>query len=160
MLEVNQTAPDFTLPLFGNGQEHFYETAAQQNSVLLFYKFSCDTSRFTFPYLQKIYERYSDSFYFRAIAQDNAEPTAQFREELGITMPTLLDVKPYPVSRAYSIHTVPSIFFVNPGRKVRLSSYGFVRQDILNLADLLAEKSGLPQLDVFESAEVPEIKPG
>jgi peroxiredoxin len=151
MLDVNQIAPDFL---------NLYETAGVRNSVLIFYKFSCGTSRFTFPFLQKIYGAYGESVYFTAIAQDNPGQTAKFREELGITIPILLDEDPYPVSRAYGIHTVPSIFLVDPGHKIRFSSYGFVKQDILNLADILAEKSNAEQIDVFGSAEVPEIKPG
>jgi peroxiredoxin len=151
MLDVNQIAPDFL---------NFYETAGARNSVLIFYKFSCGTSRFTFPFLQKIYDAFGQFVYFTAIAQDNREQTAKFREELGITIPILLDDAPYPVSRAYGIHTVPSIFLVDPEHKTRFSSYGFVKQDILNLADILAEKSGASQIDVFESVEVPEIKPG
>jgi peroxiredoxin len=151
MLDVNQTAPDFL---------NFYETAGARNTVLIFYKFSCGTSRFTLPFLQKIYGAYGRFVYFTAIAQDNAEQTEKFREELGITIPILLDEAPYPVSRAYGIHTVPSIFLVDPERKIHFSSYGFVKQDILNLADILAEKSGVSQIDIFESADVPEIKPG
>jgi peroxiredoxin len=151
MLDVNQIAPDFL---------NFYEAAGVRNSVLVFYKFSCGTSRFTFPFLQKIYDAYGQFVYFTAIAQDNAEQTEKFREELGVTIPILLDEAPYPVSRAYGIHTVPSIFLVDPERKIRFSSYGFVKQDILNLADILAEKSGVSQIDIFESADVPEIKPG
>jgi peroxiredoxin len=151
MLDVNQIAPDFL---------NFYQTAGDRNSVLLFYKFSCGTSRFTFPFLQKIYDAYGAFLYFTAIAQDNAEQTANFREELGLTIPILLDEDPYPVSRSYGIHTVPSIFLVDPERRIRFSSYGFVKQDILNLADILAEKSNAEQIDVFGSAEVPDIKPG
>jgi peroxiredoxin len=151
MLDMNQIAPNFS---------NFYETAGARNSVLIFYKFSCGTSRFTFPFLQTIYDAYRDSIYFTAIAQDNAEQTAKFRGELQITIPILLDEAPYPVSRAYGIHTVPSIFLVDSEHKIRFSSYGFVKQDILNLADILAEKSGAEQIDVFESVEVPEIKPG
>ncbi|MCI0414691.1 TlpA family protein disulfide reductase [bacterium] len=160
MLDVNQTAPDFTLKMFGNGEMSFYASAGPLNSVLIFYKFSCGTSRFAFPFLQKIYDAYAHSVYFTAIAQDNPGQTAKFREELGITVPILLDEAPYPASRAYGLHTVPSIFLVDPEHKIRFSSYGFVKQDILNLADILSEKSGADQIDVFESAEVPEMKPG
>ncbi len=160
MLNVNETAPDFTLKMFGNGEMSYYASAGPLNSVLIFYKFSCGTSRFTFPFLQKIYDAYADWVYFTAIAQDNDEQTAKFREELGLTIPILLDENPYSVSRVYGIDTVPSIFLVGPERKIRFTSYGFVKQDILNLADILSEKSGAEQIDVFESVEVPEIKPG
>jgi thiol-disulfide isomerase/thioredoxin len=106
MLEVNQIAPDFTLPAFGGSESHFYQDAKGQ-SALIFYKFSCGTCRFTFPFLQKIYEAYGDAFYFKAIAEDDAEATAKFREDLGISIPTLLDLPPYSASAAYGLDTVP-----------------------------------------------------
>ena len=159
MLEVNQIAPDFALPAFGGTESRFYN-ATQDISVLIFYKFSCGTCRFTFPYLQKIYDAYGDKFYFTTIAQDDVEQTANFRKELGITIPALLDLPPHPVSAVYGLHTVPSIFVVDASHKITLATYGFVKQDILNFADILAEKSGRSQIDVFADVEVPEIKPG
>jgi thiol-disulfide isomerase/thioredoxin len=159
MLEIGKIAPDFALPEFGGGDSHFYQDAKDQ-SALIFYKFSCGTCRFTFPFLQKIYEAYGNAFYFKAIAEDDAEATAKFREDLGITIPTLLDLPPYSVSAAYGLHTVPSILLVAPSREITFASYSFVKQDILNFADILAEKSDRPQIEVFGEAEVPEIKPG
>ena len=159
MLDVNQTAPDFTLPQLENGPVRFYE-AASADAVLIFYKFTCGTSRFTFPFLQTIYEAYGASVFFAAIAQDEAESTVNFRSELGITIPFLLDTNPYTVSRLYGLHAVPSIFLIDKNRKIVLSTYGFVKQDILNLGDIIAEKTGQQQIDPFRSVEVPEIKPG
>ena len=159
MLDVNQIAPDFTLPEFFGGTYHFYEIPAE-TSVLVFYKFSCGTCRFTFPFIQKIYELYGDQLNFRAIAQDDQAATQKFREELGITIPTLLDLPPYPVSAEYGLETVPSIFIVDVAHTIRFATYSFVKQDILNFADILAEKTGRPQIDLFAEIEVPEIKPG
>jgi thiol-disulfide isomerase/thioredoxin len=159
MLNVNQIAPDFTLPEFGGGESHFYDDA-KGPSALIFYKFSCGTCRFAFPFLQKIYEAYGDAFYFKAIAEDETEATTKFRQDLGITVPTLLDLSPYSTSAAYGLHTVPSIFLVNPSHEITFASYSFVKQDLLNFADILAEKSGRPQIEIFGEADIPEIKPG
>jgi peroxiredoxin len=159
MLDIKEVAPDFTLPRLDDGSLHFYE-ATSGDAVLIFYKFTCGTSRFTLPFLENIYQAYGTSIFFAAIAQDEAEATGKFRAELGLTMPFLLDTNPYPVSRSYGLHTVPSIFLIDKDRKIILSSCGFVKQEILNLADLIAEKTGQPQIEPFGSAEVPEIKPG
>ena len=159
MLDVNQVAPDFTLPQLDHDPVRFYE-AAENEAVLVFYKFTCGTSRFTLPFLENIYRAYGSSVFFAAIAQDEAGPTATFRSELGITIPFLLDTNPYPVSKLYGLHTVPSIFLIGKNRKILFSSYGFVKQDILNLADILSEKMGQPQIEPFGSVEVPEMKPG
>ena len=159
MLDLNQIAPDFSLPLLDGGEFHFYETMPE-NAVLIFYKYTCGTSKFTLPFVQNIFEAYGDTIPFAAIAQDEADPTRHIRKELGLTMPFLLDRNPYPVSSVYGLHTVPSIFLVGPDRKIRISTYGFVKQELLNLADTLAEKTTRAQIDVFKSEQIPEMKPG
>jgi peroxiredoxin len=159
MLNVNQTAPDFVLPDFHGGTYRFYPDPAQ-NTVLAFYKFSCGTCRFTFPFLQKVFDAYGAALNFRAIAQDDQQATQKFREDLRIAIPTLLDLPPYPVSSSYGIDTVPSIFLIDAEHTIRFATYSFVKQDILNLADILAEKTGRSQIDVFGEMEIPEIKPG
>ncbi|HEY4490723.1 MAG TPA: TlpA disulfide reductase family protein [Acidobacteriota bacterium] len=160
MLKVNQTAPDFTLPRFDGDDSAFYQDAGGGIAVLVFYKFSCPTCQYTMPFIQKIYDAYGDAFYFVAIAQDDAEKTAEFRKDYAISMPTLLDIPPYPASNKYKIDTVPSTFLVEPDRKIRYCGDGFVKQELLNLADVLAEKSGRPQIEVFEGLHVPDFKAG
>lgn len=159
MLLENQLAPDFELPAFEGGKSGLGD-AGGKTSVLVFYKFSCPTCQLALPFLQKIYDAYGDAFYFVAIAQDDREKTVVFREEYGITIPTLLDLPSYPVSRNYQIVSVPSIFLIDPDRRIRYSGEGFVKQELLNLADILAQKSGRPQIDLFAYANVPEWKPG
>ena len=159
MLKPNQIAPDFTLPQLQNGESHFYGET-DKRAVLVFYKFSCPTCQFTLPFLQTIYEAYGNALYFVAIAQDGPEETNQFRRDYSITIPTLMDLPPYPVSNAYQITSVPSIFLTGSDHKILYSGDGFVKQEILNLADELAEKTGLPQIDVFADIPVPEMKPG
>jgi hypothetical protein len=103
---------------------------------------------------------YGDAFQFLAVAQDGPDKAAWFRQEYGITMPIAMDQAPYPVSRAFGLETVPSIFLINPDHSIRYAGEGFVKQELLNLADVLAEKSGKPQIDVFENDSVPAMKPG
>lgn len=159
MLQAKQKAPDFKLPIFGGGQSHFYDQQGK-TAVLVFYKYNCPTCQLTMPFLQKIYDAYGDAFYFVAIAQDDADKTQAFQKEYGVTMTTLLDMSPYKVSSAYGLETVPSIFLVDPDHTILFSGEGFVKQEILNLADILAEKSGRTQIEVFEDVNVPEMKPG
>ena len=160
MLKTNQIAPDFTLPAFGGRESGYYSSAEARMAVLVFYKFSCPTCQFTLPFLQKIFDAYGDSVYFVTIAQDDAEKTADFRKEYGITIPTLMDLPPYPVSRRYQLRDVPSIYLIDPDHTIRYSGEGFVKQEVLNLADVLAEKTGRAQIDVFGNASVPEFKAG
>lgn len=159
MLQEKQTAPDFTLPVLGGGDSHFY-SQDDKTAVLVFYKFNCPTCQLTLPFLQKIYEAYGDAFYFVAIAQDPPDKTADFQKQYRITMPLLMDMNPYPVSRDYGLESVPSIFLVNKDRTIRYAGEGFAKQELMNLADVLAEKSGRTQIDLFAYANVPDYKPG
>lgn len=159
MLNVNEIAPDFSLPRLGNGMERFYADDGRL-SLPAFYKFSCPTCQLAIPYIQKMYEAYGSDIRFFAIAQDDREETEEFVREYGLTMPVLLDEPPYAVSRQYQIVSVPSIFLINPDHLIRYSGDGFVKQELMNLADVLAEKSGKPQIELFGSEAVPEFKPG
>ncbi|MCI0414820.1 TlpA family protein disulfide reductase [bacterium] len=139
--------------------ERLYTTDGRL-SLLVFYKFSCPTCQLALPYIQKMYEAYGGDIRFFAIAQDDLEKTEEFVREYGLTMPVLLDEPSYPVSRQYQIVSVPSIFLVNPDRTIRYSGDGFVKQELMNLADVLAQKSGKPQIELFGNESVPEFKPG
>jgi peroxiredoxin len=159
MLNTNDIAPDFTLPRLATGNEQLYSNDGRL-TFLVFYKFSCPTCQLTLPYINKIYEAYGKDVRFIAIAQDNAEKTEQFAKDYGLTLPLLLDETPYPVSRQYQLVSVPSIFLINPDHTIRYSGEGFVKQELMNLADVIAEKTGKPQIELFGSESVPEFKPG
>lgn len=154
-----QTAPDFTLPVFGGGESSLY-AREKKTALLIFYKFSCPVCQLTLPFLQRIYDSYGDAFYFVAIAQDGPQKTEGFLKEYHISIPVLMDMDPYPVSRQYGLETVPTLFLLDADNSIRYAGEGFIKQDLLNLADILAEKSGRTQLDVFGSAKVPDYKPG
>lgn len=159
MLKENDVAPDFSLPRLANGKEQLYSSDGRL-TFLVFYKFSCPTCQLALPYINKIYEAYGNDVRIFAIAQDNAEKTEQFAKDYGLTLPLLLDESPYPVSRQYQLVSVPSIFLINPDHTIRYSGEGFVKQELMNLADVIAEKTGKPQIELFGSESVPEFKPG
>ena len=159
MLKENDVAPDFGLPRLASGNEQLYSNDGRL-TFLVFYKFSCPTCQLALPYINKIYEAYGNDVRFFAIAQDNAEKTEQFAKDYGLTLPLLLDETPYPVSRKYQLVSVPSIFLINPDYTIRFAGEGFVKQELLNLADVIAEKAGKEQVEIFGNDSVPEFKPG
>jgi len=159
MLNTNDIAPDFTLPELGSRKEQLYSNDGRL-TFLVFYKFSCPTCQLALPYINKMYEAYGNDVRFIAVAQDSAEKTEQFAKDYGLTLPLLLDETPYPVSRQYQLVSVPSIFLINPDHTIRYSGEGFVKQELMNLADVIAEKTGKPQIELFGSESVPEFKPG
>ena len=73
-----------------------------------FFKVSCPTCQFTFPFLERMYEMFGgENFTFWAISQNDAEDTREFLEKYGVRFPALLDEKGYPASNQYGLTNVP-----------------------------------------------------
>jgi hypothetical protein len=69
--------------------------------------------------------------------------------------------KGYPTSNAYGLTNVPTIFLIDPDGTVRVSSMGFVKKDLEEIASNLAERRKIPPAALFRANEsVPENRPG
>jgi len=166
MTQVNagQAAPGFSLQGL-DGKNYSLEALRQKGPVVAtFFKVSCPVCQFTFPFLQRLYERYgSDDVTFLGISQDDAKATASFAKEYGSTFPMALDQKEagYPASNAYGLTNVPTIFLIDPEGAVRVSSMGFVKKDLEQIAANLAERKKIAPSALFRTNEaVPENRPG
>src|SRR5712671_3303657 len=91
-LPAGSTAPEFSLPAL-DGAKFSLQDALKKGPVLAaFFKVSCPVCQFTFPFLERLYERYgSDDVTFLGISQDDAKATAGFAKQYGITFPIALD---------------------------------------------------------------------
>ena len=156
-LTVGQRAPDFQLEDLKGGQRSLSELLAAGPVFLAFFKVSCPTCQFTFPFLERIYRDLADGNpRMLAISQDNAESTREFHKEFGITMPTLLDSarQGYPASNAYGLAYVPSMFLVERDGTISWSLVGFHRKEL----ETFAGKFGV---NPFKPGDrVPEMKSG
>lgn len=126
MLAEGATAPDFELQSAISGESKGLRRSllASGNPVLLaFFKISCPVCQFAFPFLQRIAG--SASLTIVGISQDDAHGTSEFNEELGISLESLIDPRPYRVSSSYRISNVPSMFLVEPDGKISHSVIGF-----------------------------------
>ena len=130
--------------------------------VAAFFKVSCPVCQFTFPFLERLYKRYGgDGVTFLGISQDDARATQNFAKEYGMTFPLLLDDNGYPVSNAYGLTNVPTIFLIDTDGTVKVSSVGFDRKDLETIAANLAERKKISLAPLFRSDEVvPANKPG
>ena len=157
MLSAGAIAPDFKLEDL-SGAVRTRSAISDGHPVLLaFFKVSCPTCQFAFPFLERLYRgRANRDIGMYAISQDDAKSTHEFHQEFGITMPTLLDTAEsgYPASNAYGLSYVPSLFLVEPDGRISLTLTGF-------------EKKGMEELGLrlgkapFEAGEyVPEFKSG
>lgn len=162
-LEAGTAAPEFVLPGM-DGKKFSLAEALKRGPVLAaFFKVSCPVCQFTFPYLERIHKAYAGSkVTVVGISQDDKKDTAAFLREFGITFPVLLDdTHRYPVSNAYGLTNVPSLFFITPEGGIELSSVGWSRQDIEAVGARLAQAAGKPPSKIFRPGEdVPDFKAG
>ena len=112
MLQPGASAPDIDLPDTDGASWSLREALRNGPVVLAFFKISCPTCQFTFPFLQRLADSADGGAQLIAISQDDAEDTREFQQSFGVSMATLLDASPdYPASNAYGIAGVPSIFW-------------------------------------------------
>jgi peroxiredoxin len=155
-------APGFTLKSL-DGKEYALGKLLEKGPVVVaFFKISCPVCQFTLPYLQRLAERYAgDSATVLSVSQDDARGTKEFNREYGVTFPTLLDEPGYPVSNAYGLTMVPTIFLIEPDGKVKISCMGFGKGDLEKIAGELSQRRKIAPAPLFRPDEViPAQKPG
>ncbi len=155
-------APEFSLQSLDQ-KEYSLRTLLERGPVVAaFFKISCPVCQFTFPFLERLYKRYGSSgVTFLGISQDDAKGTRSFASEYGLTFPLVLDTNGYPVSNAYGLTNVPTVFLIEPDGKVKVSSMGFDKKDLETIASELAERRKITLTPLFRPDEViPANKPG
>jgi len=117
-------APDFTLPSMDDKPFSLRAALARGSVLAAFFKISCPTCQYAFPFLQRIHEAHENkAVTIVGISQNTKKDTAAFIKEYGISFPVLLDdTHSYPVSNAYGLTNVPTIFWI--------SSVGWVRKEM------------------------------
>ena len=133
MAKAGIQAPDFTLPDVTGTTRPLHEWLQQGPVLIAFFKISCPTCQYTFPFLQRLA---GSSVRVVGISQDVRKKTEGFNREYGIRFPVLLDSEDenYPVSNAYGITHVPSLFLIEPDRRITLTSVGFAKKDLEEIA--------------------------
>ena len=155
-------APGFSLKSLDQ-KEHSLQTLLERGPVVAaFFKISCPVCQFTFPFLERLYKRYGSSgITFLGISQDDPNSTRKFASEYGVTFGIVRDEDGYPVSNAYGLTNVPTIFLIEPDGKVKVSSMGFDKKDLETIAGELAERRKIALTPLFRPEEViPANKPG
>ena len=159
---AGHVAPAFTLPST-NGTEFSMPEALKKGPVVAaFFKISCPVCQYTFPFLERLYKAHqADPVTFIGISQDDDRDSKDFLKEYGITFPALVDARGYPVSNQFGLTNVPTVFLIAPDGKVKVSSIGFSKADIEQIARELAQRFQKTPTRVFLSSEdVPDYKPG
>ena len=156
-------APDIELS-FVDGSRFVLRDALKRGPVLAaFFKVSCPVCQMAFPYIERLYQAYGKSgkVVFVSVSQDDAGDSKDFNREFGITIPTVIDAKGYPVSNAYGLTNVPTVFLITPAGEIEQSIVSWSKLDMEELNRRLAEISGVRPAELFRKGErVAEFKPG
>jgi peroxiredoxin len=161
-IEAGHSAPNFSLKGL-DGREYSLNSLLQRGPVVLaFFKISCPVCQFTFPFLQRISERFAGkNVAVIGVSQDDARSTKEFNQEYGVKFPVLLDDDGYPVSNAFGLTNVPTIFLVAPDGKVIVNCMGFDKAVLEKITKELTQHERIPFAALFRPDEVvPDFKPG
>jgi peroxiredoxin len=161
-LAAGSRAPDFSLTGL-DGRSYSLEPGDESPALLVFFKNSCPTCMLTFPFLQRLYERVEGSpLRMWGISQDGVDDTRAFGERFGASFPLLPDGGGYPISTAFGLTHVPTIFLVEPGGVISRASVGFSRADLEGLAAEFRKRFRLPGVTPLfvDSDQAPVLKPG
>jgi peroxiredoxin len=161
-IEPGNTAPNFSLKAL-DGKEYSLASLLERGPVVVgFFKISCPVCQFTFPFLQRIYERFAGkNVSVIGVSQDEMRDTKEFNQEYRIKFPTLLDEDGYPVSNAFGLTNVPTVLLIEPGGKTKVSCTGFDKAALEKIASELAQHQKIASSPLFLPDEVvPAFKPG
>jgi peroxiredoxin len=161
-VETGKLAPRFSLKAL-DGKSCSLDSLLERGPVVLgFFKISCPVCQFTFPFLQRISDRFvGKNISVVGISQDDARSTKEFNQEYGVKFPTLVDDDGYPTSNAYGLTNVPTIFLIAPDGTVKVSCMGFDKAALETIANELAQRQKVSLAPLFGPDEViPAYKPG
>jgi peroxiredoxin len=152
-LTVGTKAPDFTLNAVDGKQFSLNEQLAPV--VLAFFKVSCPTCQYAFPFFERLHKAYGQNgVKLVGISQNAARETAAFQKQFGVTFPVLLDeLDSYPVSNAYGLTNVPTLFWIAPDGEIEVSTVGWVKKDFEEVNTKMAEHGKAPLAVVFQPGE-------
>ena len=133
LLEVGSRAPEFRLPRLAGGDISLAEIAAQGPALLAFFKISCPVCQLTFPFLERVHQAGTLPVY--GISQNDARGTRDFAARYRTTLPMLLDSEHsgFPVSNAYGISSVPTMFLIERYGSVAQTMLGWRKQEMAAL---------------------------
>jgi peroxiredoxin len=159
-LEAGVQAPHFDL----DGSRFSLQSALKRGPVLaIFFKISCPVCQFALPYFERIYKAYGAGIVsIIGISQNDKQETGEFMRRYGISFPVLLDdTKSFRVSNDYGLSNVPTAFWISPEGEIEISSVGWVRTDMEDMARRAASATQEAPNPIFQPTEsVPDFRAG
>ena len=154
-LATGKKAPDIQLKTLDGKPFSLAEALARGPVLLAFFKVSCPVCQYTFPFLERLHKAYRQKgCRLVGVSQNDAKETAAFNKEFGVTFPVLLDdTRSYPVSNAYGLTNVPTIFWIAEDGGIEVSSVGWVKADFEEISRRMAESGRIAPAAIFKPGD-------
>jgi peroxiredoxin len=159
-LAVGTEAPEFELKAM-DGRTFLLRDELERGPVVLaFFKVSCPTCQYAFPFLDRLHRAYghraagTQSAILVGVSQNDPKQTAGFTKEFGVTFPVLLDDREtYVVSNAYGLTNVPTLFWIAQDGEIEVSSVGWVKADFAEINRRMADSGKIAPAAIFNPGE-------
>lgn len=134
-LKPGTKAPAVELPLLGGGTFSLGDSLSKGAVALAFFKVSCPVCQYAFPYFDRLASLLSGKgLNLIGISQDNGVDTKDFVKQFGVHFPIALDdVTRYPVSNAYGLTNVPTLFVIREDGTISHTILSWSKQDMETL---------------------------
>jgi peroxiredoxin len=154
-LATGTKAPEFNLRTTQGKEFSLREELARGPVVLAFFKVSCPTCQYAFPFLERLNKAYGkNGGKIVGVSQNGAKDTNSFATEFGVSFPILLDDQSnYAVSNAYGLTNVPTLFWIAQDGEIEVSSVGWVKADFDQLNRKMAEAGSTAPIQIFQPGE-------
>jgi peroxiredoxin len=154
-LAVGAKAPEFELKAMDGKRFVLSEELARGPVVLVFFKVTCPTCQYALPFVERLYQAYGrKNVTLVGVSQNDPKDTSTFMKQFGVSFPVLLDeTEKYPVSNAYGLTNVPTIFWIAQDGEIEVSSVGWVKSDFEDVGRRMAAAGKIPAAMVFKQGE-------
>jgi peroxiredoxin len=162
-LSAGAQAPEFKLPTIDGNEFSLSDALKKGPVVLAFFKVSCPVCQYAFPYFERMYQANRGAHVtFLGVSQDDPKKTEAFLKQFGVTFPVALDdPKTYAVSNAYGLTNVPTLFYLDAGGEIEISSVSWAKNEVEAVNGKLAALHQQPPPTLWHKGEdVREFRAG
>ena len=127
--------------------------------MVAFYKVTCPVCQMAAPKISQLAEAYPGRVV--AVGQDPLAELEVFSADYDLSVPSTPDLAPYPVSAAYGVGVVPTLFLVGEDDTVVDTVQSWDREGINRISAELAELTGAASAVISDPSDgLPLFRPG
>jgi hypothetical protein len=135
--------PTHSLPDLDGVQRPLTMSWSEGPALIVIGHRDCATSRLTLPFVDRLYQRRPRGASVVAVLQDERPAARDLMEDLGLTMPVLLEADPFPLSAELGLRAAPTLLLVGADGLIARAAEGFSRDDLEAFATALGVEGSL-----------------